>query len=283
MAEQQQKAEQKPQEKEPSLVERVSKEFSEVGNLALAAGAAGAAAGISYFLGGLEAAVNAALITASFPFGRIVVNYVSGKPITTAIIRNEAFAGLIFIPAVIGGVKAIQSAPKYFGLEGIITDIFGYSIPAAPLLVGALNFAVLTPALNAIFYPLINLFQGKRIFQDFGKNYLKGLIRTLPVNIGASIFLGASYAGLVAPYLLFPGIALANTAYYLFASPDLSYKKILASPYHLAKGTVKGVIDLVSSTATVTSKFLSNTYKIFYDSGLALGTIFKTSPPPKPA
>lgn len=286
-AEQKQQAAQEEKKAKPTGLEALVKEGSQLGNLALAASAVGASAGASYFLGGLDAAVNSALITASFPLGRIVVNYLAGKPITDKIIRNEAFAGLFFTSAVLGGIKAIQAAPKHFGLEGVVTNILGYSMPAAPLLVAGLNFAVLTPALTALFYPLTNLFQGKRMFQDFGKNYLRGLAWTLPVNLFASGVLAASYAGVpfIAPYL-FPAIALANIGYYIFASPDIRYmKKLFApvlAPYYLVKGAyylASGAVGATVGLGKGLVNLVSNLYKGVHDVALSFNRAMGVAAP----
>ena len=272
--------------KGPTGLEALVKEGSEVGNIALTAGAVGTsfAAGALYehlsnsassgifstssLLRGLDAAV----ITASFPLGRIIVNTLAGKPTTAVNIRDEGLAGIIFTPAVIGGVKAIQAAPKYFGLEGVVTNILGYSIPAAPLLVAGLNFAVLTPALNALFYPLQYFFHNKKfegMGEDFRKNYLRSLAWTLPANLFASGVLAASYYGIpfIAPYL-FPLLALANLGYYVFASPDISYiKKIFApvlAPYYLAKGAyniASGTVSLIEKIGTSANRAYDFLYK----------------------
>jgi len=259
------------EKKKATGLEALAKEGSEVGNIALATGTVGASA----FLGGS----NAAVITASFPLGRIIVNTLAGKPITAANIRDDGLAGIIFTPALIGGVKAIQSAPKYFGLESVITNTLGYSVPAAPLLVGGLNFFVLTPALNALFYPLLYLFHNKKfkgMGEDFKKNYLKSLAWTLPVNLFASGVIGAAYAGVpfIAPYLL-PAIALANIGYYIFASPDISYMKKLLSPvlvpYYLAKGGYK----LAAGGLSLLYKGIKGFFTGLHDDGYSINKAFK--------
>lgn len=277
---QQQTAQQQAEEKKKLTgLEALAKEGSEVGNIALATGAVGASftAGTVYdfilknaskvnngssllssssLLSGLDAAV----ITASFPLGRVLVNSLTGRPTTEKDIRDQAAAGLAFTGAVIGGVKAVQYAPKAFGLEDTVANILGYSMPAAPLLVAGLNFAVLTPALNTIFYPLQYFVQHKKfegMGKDFKNNYLKSLAWTLPVNLFASGVLAAGYYGVpfIAPYL-FPLLALANIGYYVFASPDISYKKKLLAPVLAPYYLIKGAYNLASGALSVGIKFV---------------------------
>ena len=259
--------EDKKQEKGPTSGEVVAKELSDLAKVLLAAGAVG----VSYLLGGSDAAV----ITASFPLGRIIVNALAGKPTTAANIRDEGGAGLAFTPAVLAVDELALNAPKYLGLEGVVANILGHSGPLAPLAVAGLNFAVVTPALLAAFYPILYLFQNKK-FEGMGKyfkeNYLRSLAWTLPVNIFASAILGAAYSGVpfIAPYL-FPLLALANIGFYIFASPDISYLKKLLSPvlvpYYLAKGAVKGAYTI----ANLVYKGIEGIFTGAKDIGSAIG------------
>ena len=221
------KKEEKP--KAPTTLESVLKESSDAvkasTNTLLGTGAiAGATA-----LFGLDGLI----LASSFPIGRAIHEYskADGKgKFTSGNFRDESISGAIFTGLAKYGVDATLQVPKAFGLEGMVTNAFGYSISTGALVVGAATGLVLNPLLNAVYYPLQYLIQNKTfkgMGQDFKKNYVKSLIRTAPLSAITSVAVGLTYAmpAVFAP-LLFPYFALSGLAYRVLMSPEkISYKK----------------------------------------------------------
>jgi|GEM_PF-6965996 hypothetical protein len=275
---QEQAAQAQPKEgekpKETTLDKVVKDVWNGIVNPSIAAGAIGASYGL-FGLDGLSAA-------ASFPVGRALVEFArkDGKgKLTTANLRDESIAGALFTPAVMYGIEAVKSIPKTFGLEGMVTNMLSYSVPVAPLVVGAATGLALSPILNALYYPLQYLIQNKKfkgMGEDFKKNYFSGLVKTAPLTALASAAVGVSYAmPVLAPYL-FPALAALNIGYRVLLSPEkISAMKLLFSPitlpiygaYYLAAGAVKTAY----SASRGLFKLIYNTFKGAHDTGLAFG------------
>jgi hypothetical protein len=275
---QEQAAQAQPKEgekpKETTLDKVVKDVWNGIVNPSIAAGAIGA----SYGLFGLDGLSTAA----SFPVGRALVEFArkDGKgKLTTANLRDESIAGALFTPAVMYGIEAVKSIPKTFGLEGMVTNMLSYSVPVAPLVVGAATGLALSPILNALYYPLQYLIQNKKfkgMGEDFKKNYFSGLVKTAPLTALASAAVGVSYAmPVLAPYL-FPALAALNIGYRVLLSPEkISAMKLLFSPitlpiygaYYLAAGAVKTAY----SASRGLFKLIYNTFKGAHDTGLAFG------------
>ena len=143
--------------KQTTLDRVISEMWNGIANPAMAAGALGA----SYALFGLDGLS----VASSFPVGMAIAEYArkDGKgQITTAKLRDEAISGALFTPALWYGIEAVKQAPKIFNLEDIVTfNILGASLSISPVVAG-LTFGVLTPALNALYYPLQYLIQNKK-------------------------------------------------------------------------------------------------------------------------
>lgn len=283
-AEQKQAAQPKEGEKPkgPTTLDRVVNDiWNGIFNPAIAAGAIGASAAL-FGIDGLA-------VAASFPAGRAVVEYAKadGKgQFTTAKLRDEAIAGALFTPLVWHGINATKQIPKAFGLDGLVTNILGYSVPLSPLVVGGVTAGILTPLVTAIYYPLSYLIEHKTfkgIGEDFKKNYMKGLIRTAPLTVLTSAAVGAAYAmPFLAPYL-FPFLAITNIAYRILLSPEkLSIWKLAISPiyapiygaYYLARGAVGAAVSTVKGLASLVYK----AYTALHDIGSEFGRPFATAP-----
>ena len=277
------KPEEKKEEK-PTTLEGVLKETSEASrglvNSAIGAGAIGATTALF----GLDGLVTAA----SFPVGgmiekRLMVGDESKRQFTSKNFRDEAIAGALFTPPLWYGFETVKQIPKAFGLDGMVTNILGASVPISPFVVGGLTLGVLTPALTALYYPLQYMVKNKTfkgIGKDFKENYWKGFVRTLPLTTATSTFVGAAYA---LPYLtpyLFPAIAAANVLYRVLLSKEkLNYAKLLnpftyvpnfANPFYLVSGT---------------ASFIGKTYRKVTSAISDLGSAVRNAkqPEPKPA
>ena len=164
--------EEKKEEKKSTLDSVVNTIWNGIVNPVIAAGAIGASTAL-FGMDGLS-------VSSSFPAGRAITEFTrkDGKgKLTTENLRDESIAGALFTPAVVYGVEAVKNIPKAFGLEGMVTDVLGYSVPVAPLVVGGMAGLALTPVLNALYYPLQYLIQNKKfkgMGEDFKKNYFNG-------------------------------------------------------------------------------------------------------------
>lgn len=270
--------------KGPTTLDRVVNDiWNGIANPVIAAGAIGASAAL-FGIDGLA-------VSASFPVGRAIVEYAraDGKgQFTTAKLRDEAIAGLAFVPLVKYGIDATKQIPKAFNLDDIVTfNILGNAVSISPVVAGAAGL-VLTPLVTALYYPLQYIIQNKtfkRIGEDFKKNYMKGLIRTAPLTIVTSVAVGISYAmPFLAPYL-FPFLALTNIAYRMQLSPEkLSIWKLAILPvympiygaYYLASGTVGAAVTTGKGLASLVYK----AYIALHDTGLAFSRPLATAHAP---
>lgn len=292
MAEQEEKPAEKKEEKpkQPTTLENILKESSELGkaslNTLLGAGIFGIG-GATYFFG-LDGLVTAA----SFPVGGMIEKRLmkEPKPFTSKNFRDEAIAGTLFTPPLLYGFEAVKQVPKAFGLDNVVANILGTSVPISPFVVGGLALGVLTPALIALYYPLQYVIQNKTfkgLGKDFKENYWKGFKRTLPLTTATSAFVGATYAlPYLAPYL-FPAIAVANILYRVLLSKEkLNYAKLLNPFNYLPK--FANPFYVASGATSVAGKVYRNVTTAIYDIGSAVRDWFKKatptpSPQPKPA
>jgi len=268
-------------EKQQSSLESALNESSEATkasfNTSLGAGAIGASA-----LFGLDGLVTAA----SFPIGGFIEKKLmkGPKPFTSSDFAKESIAGALFTPALWYGLETIKQVPKAFGLEGVVANVLGASMPVSPLLVGSLALGALTPALTALYYPLQYLIQNKAfkgLGKDFKENYWKGFKRTLPLTALTSAAVGATYAlPYLAPYL-FPALAVANIAYRVLLSKEkLDYTKLLSPLTYVPN--FANPFYIVSGLATASAKTYRRITGAAYGIGLAVrgtfSTMFKAAP-----
>lgn len=282
MAEQEEKPAEKKEEEQPTTLESVVKESSELGkaslNTLLGASIFGIG-GATYFFG-LDGLVTAA----SFPIGGMIESRLmkEPKPFTSKNFRDESITGALFTVPLWYGFEIIKQVPKVFRLDDIVTaNILGASVSISPTIAG-LTFGVLTPVLTALYYPLKYAIQNrtfKGISKDFKDNYFKGLIKTSPLTALTSAFVGAAYATpYLAPYL-FPAIAVANVLYRVLLSKEkLNYVKLLnpwvyipkfANPFYVASGV-----------ASAAGKVYRNATTAIYDIGSAVRDWFRKTPAP---
>lgn len=217
-------------EKQEGLEHKVNRHFGIVkgaANIVLGA----AAIGGSYALYGLDGLV----LSSSFPIGRWIYDSTKAKKNKdektsfTATFRDESISGALFTVPTKIGLDATYNVPKAYGLDGMVTDIFGYTVPVSPLVVAGVTGLILNPLLNAVYYPLKYVVQNKTfkgVGEDFKKNYVSSLIRTAPLSIITSIAVGLAYAMPAFAPLLFPYFALSSIAYRVFMSPKkINYAK----------------------------------------------------------
>ena len=248
--------------------------------------------------------LNGLVTTLSFPYGGRISTKLAGKEFSTARFRDEAIAGALFTPPLWYGVQAVKQMPKAFGLEGTITNILGASVPVSPLVVGGLTLGVLTPALNALYYPLQYIIRNKTfkgIGKDFRENYWKGTLRALPLTVLTSAAVGASYAlPAFAPYL-FPVIAVGSVLYRILLSKEgkIDYKRFLypstylpnvLNPFYLASGAVsasgkiyRGITSAAYSLGSWLDSLLSSTVAPSTPAPAAKKEATKTAPAPTQA
>ena len=269
----------KKEEKKPTTLDSILKESSHAVkssfNTSLGLGAIGGATALF----GLDGLVTAA----SFPVGGLIERRLmkDSKPFTAGDFAKESIAGALFTPALWYGLEAIKKVPKTFGLDGVVTNILGTSMPISPLVVGGLALGALTPALTALYYPLQYVIHNKTfkgLGKDFRENYWKGFKRTLPLTALTSAAIGATYAlPYLAPYL-FPALAVANVAYrVLLSKENLNYLKLLnpltyvpnfLNPFYLVSGaataaykTGKGVFEAASAVGSTLYDKIKNFFK----------------------
>ncbi|MBI2649943.1 hypothetical protein HYX04_01375 [Candidatus Woesearchaeota archaeon] len=243
---------------------------------------AGAIAGATALFG-LDGLVTAA----SFPIGARISSKLAGKEFSSSKFRDEAIAGALFTPPLWYGVEAVKQAPKALGLDGLVANILGTSIPISPFVVGGLALGVLTPALTALYYPLQYVIQNKTfkgIGKDFKENYWKGLKRALPLTTLTSTAIGATFAlPYLAPYL-FPALAVGSVLYRMLLSKEgkVEYKRLLYPSTYLPN--VLNPFYLMSGAASVGGKLYRGVTKAAYDIGSAIrsvvGGLFKAAPSP---
>ena len=282
-----QAAEQKPKEGEKpkgqTTLDRVVNEvWNGIVNPLIAAGAIGA----SYRLFGRDGLI----LALSFPLGRSLFEYAKadGKgKLTSGDVRDESISGAVFTGLTKYGVGAVNQVPKAFGLEGMVTDILGYSVSTGALAVGAATGLVLNPLLNAVYYPLQYLIQNKTfkgMGQDFKKNYVSSLIRTAPLSAITSVAVGLAYTMPAFVPFLFPYFALSGIAYRVLMSPEkINYLKLAFAPiilpiygaYYLASGAVGASVSTVKGLASL----VYNIFRGAHETGLAFG---RTAPAAQP-
>lgn len=233
---------------QPSALERIAEEgwkaVKGAVNTTIAAAAIGAATYL-YNIGGLVTA-------ASFPIGRKISDGLAGIVTKIKDYRDEALVGLGLTPAIYTGLEILKQIPNVFGLDSIITNILGYSIPLTSSLTAAgLTFGILNPLLNALYYPLDYLIKNKKISgigKYFKDNYVQGLKDTLPLNIATSALVGISYAIGVPTLYLLPLFAIAGVGYRILLKRrerKIEYKRLLypstylpnsLNPFYLPSG-----------------------------------------------
>ena len=271
----QEKKEEKP--KQPTTLESAVNESWHATKASTNALVGTGAIGAATALFGLDGLVTAA----SFPIGGLIESRLAGKPFTSKNFRDEALAGALFTPPLWYGIETIKQVPKAFGLDGVVTNILGASVPISPFIVGGLALGALTPALTALYYPLQYAIQNKSfkgIGKDFKENYWKGFKRTLPLTALTSAAIGATYAlPYLAPYL-FPALAVANIAYRVLLSKEkLNYSKLLnpltyipnfLNPFYLVSGAAtatykvgKGVFEAASAIGSTLYDKISKFFK----------------------
>ena len=293
MAEQEEKPAEKKEEKpKQTILESVIAETSQAGKGLINSAIGTAAIGASTALFGLDGLVTAA----SFPYGGMIEKRLmvekdeSKKQFTSKNFRDESIVGALLTPPIWFGVETVKQIPKAFGLENVVTNILGYSVPVSPFVVGGLFAGVLAPAITALYYPLDYLIKNKTfrgIGKDFKDNYLKGLKRTIPLSAITSAVVGTAYAlPYVAPYL-FPALAVANVLYRLFLSKEkLNYAKLLNALTYIPKFT--NPFYLASGIASPAGKVYRSVTTATYDFGSAVRDWFRKTtslptPQPKPA
>ena len=231
---------------------------------------------------GLDGLVTAA----SFPIGARIVKKAKkdGKEeFTSGNFRDEAITGALFTPAVWYGFNIVKQIPKAFGLDGMVTNILGYSVPVSPIVVGGLALGALVPTLVALYYPLNYIIQNKTFkgFREyFKKNYWPGLWKNLVLTtFTSSPAAGLSYAvPAFAPYL-FPVIAGASILSRILLSPEkIEYKRLLYPSTYLPN--FLNPFYLVSGTASVAGKTYRGVASAAYGIGSAIGSLFKKAPTP---
>ncbi len=200
--------------KKPSLDNIVKKEsfgvVKSIFNTAVGAGALYTATKV-FGIDGLA-------VAASFPVGSLISGTLNGS----STFRDESIFGALFTPLSYYGINAVKQAPKILGLDNLVTNVMGYSVPlASSLVAGGLTFGVLAPVLTALYYPMEYIINNKKISGAFDytkKKFYKGLKDTLPINLFVGGAVAATYAlPFLAPYL-FPAMALANILYKMFLS-----------------------------------------------------------------
>lgn len=287
--EQKPKAEEKKEEKPATTtLDSVIAETNQAGRGLMNSAIGTAALGASAALFGLDGLVTAL----SFPYGGMIEKRLmsekdeSKKQFTSKHFRDESIVGALLTPPILLGVEAAKQFPRAMGLENVVTNILGYSVPVSPFIVGGLFLGALSPAITALYYPIDYLIKNKTfkgIGEDFKKNYLKGLMRTIPLAAMASTAVGAAYAlPYLAPYL-FPAIGVANVLYRIFLSKEnLNYWKLLnpftyipkfANPFYVTSGVGSAVGKVYNKITTA-----------IYDLGSAVRDWYnKSTPQPKPA
>ena len=160
------KKEEKP--KQPTTLESVVNESSHAINASTnALVGSGAIAGATALFG-----LDGLFTATSFPIGGLIERRLmkEQKPFTSKNFRDEALAGALFTPALWYGLETVKQVPKAFGLDGVVANILGASVPISPFVVGGLALGALTPALTALYYPLQYAIQNKS-FKGIGKDF----------------------------------------------------------------------------------------------------------------
>ena len=215
-----------PIESKPSLETKVQKESFGLGkfifNTSVGAGAIYATTKI-FGADGLA-------VAGSFPVGELISdvnNFNSSK------FRDQSIFGALFTPLSYYGINAVKQVPKTFGLDDMLTNVMGYSVPlASSAVAGGLTFGVLAPAFTSLYYPMEYIIKEKKIkgaFDYTKKKFYKGLRDTMPINLFVGGAVATTYAlPFLAPYL-FPAMAVANILYKIFLSKGVTKQQANAS------------------------------------------------------
>lgn len=246
-------------------------------------------------------------LVGSFPLGHFIETKISRNPeevkLNPGTFAKEGWVGLALAPAVLGGLKVANVAPKAFGLEGAVSSAFGYTLPLSTLAVGATTFGLLTLGLPLLYYPVSHILNEGKIegmWTDLKKNYFKHPTTKTALNTISSLAVMDAYSGytwtnylatnaasyltsFLAPYLTVPPIALLGlgigalaVGYRLALSRhDLNYFKIL-NPLNWTP-----LPEMVSGAISVLYKGIKGFFKGTYETGRALG--FHGSPAPQRA
>ena len=162
MAEQEEKQEKKEEKPKTTTLDSVIAETNRAGKGLINSAIGTAAIGASTALFGLDGLVTAL----SFPYGgmvekRLMQGDESKKQFTSKNFRDESIVGMLLTLPIWFGVEAVKQIPKGFGLENVVTNILGYSVPVSPFIVGGLFLGALNPAITALYYPLDYLIKNK--------------------------------------------------------------------------------------------------------------------------
>ncbi|MBI2559143.1 hypothetical protein HYW20_07525 [Candidatus Woesearchaeota archaeon] len=273
--------EQKPQEKEreKTTLDSVITETNQASRGLINSAIGTAAIGAFAALFGLDGFITAL----SFPYGGMIEKRLmaekdeSKKQFTSRHFRDESIVGALITPPILLGVEAAKQLPKALGLENVVANILGYSVPVSPFIVGGLFLGALSPAITALYYPIDYLIKNKTfkgIGEDFKKNYLKGLMRTIPLAAMLSTAVGATYAlPYLAPYL-FPAIGVANVLYRIFLSKEnLNYAKLLNPLTYIPK--FANPLYITSGISSYAGKVYNKVSTAIYDLGSAVGGWFR--------
>lgn len=273
------KKEEKP--KQPSTLESVVTESwngtKALTNTALGAGAI-AGAGALYGLDGLVTGI-------AFPFGSRILSKLKGEEFGYNKFRDEAIFGSLWAPISINAISGVKQLPKAFGLDSIVANIYGQSVPlTSALTAGAITSGLLVPALLGLYYPMEYIIKNKTL-RGVGKhlkeNYYKGLKQTLPLNIFIGLAVAANYAmPFLAPYL-FPALAASTVLFKIFASKGegkVEYKRLLYPSTYLPNP-----LNVVEGVSSIAGRVYSSANSLAYGIGAYLGNLLKSKPKPAPA
>lgn len=173
------------------------------------------------------------ILTSSFPIGAAIHEYAraDGKgSFSSAKLRDESVAGLVFTGMTVTGVDATLQVPKALGLEGAVSSALGLPIPVDAAAVAGTTFFVLNPSLNLAYYPIQYLIRKKTfrgMWTNLKKEYIPSLKRTLWLNALTSTVMAGVYTGAISGALLYPYFALSAIGYrVLMSSERVSYKKL---------------------------------------------------------
>lgn len=282
-----------PQEKpkQPSLSEVIRESIKESGKAVNALVGAGAIAG-TYFIGG----INTLVVASAFPTGEKISRGLIGKELPSADFRDQGFLGALFAPINYAGITAVKELPKAIGLDSIVTNLFGYSVPlTSSLVAGALTAGVLGPAFVGIYYPLEYLIT-KKTFKGMWaytkKKFYTGLMDTIPLNIFAGAAVATTYVFPALAPLLFPAFAIGTIIYKMKLAKTegkIDYKRAFYPSTYLPTNLTKALNPayLVSGTLSYTyraGKNLLESAYAFADSVFnGLSNLFRKPQPVAPA
>ncbi|MBI2542293.1 hypothetical protein HYV80_06295 [Candidatus Woesearchaeota archaeon] len=175
--------------------------------------------------------------------------------ISTGRLLSETATGAAVGSAAYAGLQAVNGIPKVFGLEHAVANVLGYVIPVSTFAVGTATLGILAPAAVALYYSVSHLFNNNFKFEgmgkDFKEHYLKGLARTMPLNILSSLGVAALYAGYtLTPYIAIPAALGLGALYRLALSREkinYFYLKLATLPVW---GPIVGASHLIAGAVT---------------------------------